>query len=236
MEIGAPTTRAERAVGRLALGAKSRVQRGREKLKELLLRCCQVELDKRGSVMDYHPKRRGVGRRPPQRVDYDTDRPSRAHVRDRKKGAMNDQPCNEAAAWTCRQTTQSPGRYTIPTVDEARPCASPAGDTHVVTPVQSFVPGVVTHYLAYQDLPVTTDLAVLFVDLADSTRMLTRQPPTQALHLIQRFTEMVTEIAVAHCGDVKDYEGDGAPLLCLGHARHPCGVGHADSMRRMANE
>lgn len=37
-------------------GAKSRVQRGREKLKELLLHCCQVELDKRGNVMDYRPE------------------------------------------------------------------------------------------------------------------------------------------------------------------------------------
>ncbi len=34
-------------------GAKSRVQRGREKLKDLLLQCCQVEFDKRGQVMDY---------------------------------------------------------------------------------------------------------------------------------------------------------------------------------------
>lgn len=37
-------------------GAKSRVQRGRDKLKELLLQCCQVELDKRGNVMDYQPE------------------------------------------------------------------------------------------------------------------------------------------------------------------------------------
>jgi RNA polymerase sigma-70 factor, ECF subfamily len=42
-------------------GAKSRVQRGREKLKELLLRCCQVELDKRGTVMDYQPKAGACG-------------------------------------------------------------------------------------------------------------------------------------------------------------------------------
>ncbi len=34
-------------------GAKSRVQRGREKLKELLLACCHFELDKRGKVIDY---------------------------------------------------------------------------------------------------------------------------------------------------------------------------------------
>lgn len=42
-------------------GAKSRVQRGREKLKELLLRCCQVELDKRGNIMDYRPETGGCG-------------------------------------------------------------------------------------------------------------------------------------------------------------------------------
>lgn len=35
---------------------KSRVQRGREKLKEMLLACCHFELDKRGKVIDYYPK------------------------------------------------------------------------------------------------------------------------------------------------------------------------------------
>jgi RNA polymerase sigma-70 factor, ECF subfamily len=34
-------------------GAKSRVQRGREKLKQMLLRCCHIELDRRGNVVDY---------------------------------------------------------------------------------------------------------------------------------------------------------------------------------------
>jgi class 3 adenylate cyclase len=150
---------------------------------------------------------------------------------------MNEQLCDESAAWTCRQTARSPGRYTIPPVDEARRGVSYARDTHGVTPVQAFVPGVVTHYLPHQDLPVTTDLAVLFVDLADSTRMLVRQPPSQALRMIQRFTEMVTDIAVAHCGDVKDYEGDGA-LLYFASVAHatPGGAGHTDSTRRMANE
>ena len=125
---------------------------------------------------------------------------------------MDEQPCNEAAAWTCRQTALSPRRRTMHAVDEASRWASSAGATQVVTPMQSFVPGVVAHFLAHQDLPVTTDLAVLFVDLADATRMVVRQPPSQALRLIQRFTETVTDIAVAHCGDVKDYEGDGALL------------------------
>jgi RNA polymerase sigma-70 factor (ECF subfamily) len=34
-------------------GAKSRVQRGREKLKEMLLGCCHLEFDRMGNVIDY---------------------------------------------------------------------------------------------------------------------------------------------------------------------------------------
>lgn len=37
-------------------GAKSRVQRAREKLKQLLLACCHFEFDRRGHVIDYHPR------------------------------------------------------------------------------------------------------------------------------------------------------------------------------------
>jgi len=33
--------------------AKSRILRGREKLKEILARCCEVKFDRRGHVMDY---------------------------------------------------------------------------------------------------------------------------------------------------------------------------------------
>lgn len=40
-------------VGISLSGAKSRVQRGREKLKQLLLDCCHVELDRRGGIIDY---------------------------------------------------------------------------------------------------------------------------------------------------------------------------------------
>jgi RNA polymerase sigma-70 factor (ECF subfamily) len=38
-------------------GAKSRVQRGREKLKAMLLDCCHIEMDRRGNVVDYSPRR-----------------------------------------------------------------------------------------------------------------------------------------------------------------------------------
>ncbi len=36
-------------------GAKSRVQRAREKLKQQLLACCHFELDQRGHIINYHP-------------------------------------------------------------------------------------------------------------------------------------------------------------------------------------
>ncbi len=36
-------------------GAKSRIQRGRKKLKELLFECCHFEFDRFGAVIDYYP-------------------------------------------------------------------------------------------------------------------------------------------------------------------------------------
>lgn len=38
-------------------GAKSRVQRGRKMLKELVLKCCSVEVDRRGTIINYHPRK-----------------------------------------------------------------------------------------------------------------------------------------------------------------------------------
>ncbi len=37
-------------------GAKSRVQRAREKLKQQLLECCHFELDRRAHIIDYQPR------------------------------------------------------------------------------------------------------------------------------------------------------------------------------------
>jgi RNA polymerase sigma-70 factor (ECF subfamily) len=36
-------------------GAKSRVQRARQKLRDLLLACCHFDVDRRGRVLDYYP-------------------------------------------------------------------------------------------------------------------------------------------------------------------------------------
>lgn len=38
-------------------GAKSRVQRAREKLKQKLLACCHFVLDRRGGIIAYHPRK-----------------------------------------------------------------------------------------------------------------------------------------------------------------------------------
>lgn len=85
------------------------------------------------------------------------------------------------------------------------------GDGELMT-ARTFVPGLVKHHLARPIFPAKTELAVLFVDIADSTTTVLRQPPEVALAMVQRFMALVTDIALAHCGDVKDYEGDGALL------------------------
>ena len=49
---------AAEALGLSLSGMKSRVQRGRSKLKEVLLDCCHVEIDRRGGVVGYEPRDR----------------------------------------------------------------------------------------------------------------------------------------------------------------------------------
>jgi RNA polymerase sigma-70 factor (ECF subfamily) len=49
----------QEAADRLGLslsGAKSRIQRGRAMLKDVLYQCCDFELDSRGNILDYDPK------------------------------------------------------------------------------------------------------------------------------------------------------------------------------------
>lgn len=42
-------------------GAKSRVQRGRRMLKDMMLRCCRFEFDRKGSVIDYRKNDQDCG-------------------------------------------------------------------------------------------------------------------------------------------------------------------------------
>ncbi len=46
-------------LGLSVTGAKSRVQRARRRLKDALLDCCHVELDRRGNAIDYAKKKSG---------------------------------------------------------------------------------------------------------------------------------------------------------------------------------
>jgi class 3 adenylate cyclase len=58
--------------------------------------------------------------------------------------------------------------------------------------------------------PVRRRLATLFVDIAGSTSLLVHHPPEVVLGVVQGFMGLVTEVAFAHAGSVKDFEGDGA--------------------------
>ncbi len=75
-----------------------------------------------------------------------------------------------------------------------------------------FLPGLVENYANRHALPIKRELAVLFVDIADSTPAILGVSPEEALRLVQRFMGIVTDAALTYCGDVKDYEGDGALL------------------------
>jgi RNA polymerase sigma-70 factor (ECF subfamily) len=52
---------AARDLGLSLSGMKSRVQRARRDLKDLLERCCAVDVDRRGGVSDYQPAGGGCG-------------------------------------------------------------------------------------------------------------------------------------------------------------------------------
>jgi class 3 adenylate cyclase len=55
-------------------------------------------------------------------------------------------------------------------------------------------------------------LATLFVDIAGSTSLLVHHAPEVVLGVVQDFMTLVSEVASAHAGTVKDFEGDGALL------------------------
>jgi class 3 adenylate cyclase len=61
-------------------------------------------------------------------------------------------------------------------------------------------------------LPMRRRLATLFVDIAGSTSLLVHHPPEVVLGVVQGFMTLVTELASAYAGTVKDFEGDGALL------------------------
>lgn len=81
-----------------------------------------------------------------------------------------------------------------------------------ITRPESFLPSLATRYLSNGGLPTRRRLTTLFVDIAGSTRLLEQHPAETVLAVFQRFMHLVTDVALAYCGDVKDFEGDGALL------------------------
>jgi class 3 adenylate cyclase len=63
--------------------------------------------------------------------------------------------------------------------------------------------------LPFVDMDMRHRLATLFVDIAGSTRLVVRHAPETVLAVVQCFAELVADIALAHRGRVKDFEGDG---------------------------
>jgi len=80
------------------------------------------------------------------------------------------------------------------------------------THTHAFLPGLVENYANRHELPIKRELTVLFADIADSTPAILGVSPEEALRYVQRFMGIVTDAALTYCGDVKDYEGDGALL------------------------
>ena len=60
--------------------------------------------------------------------------------------------------------------------------------------------------------PARHRLTTLFVDIAGSTSLLVQHAPETVLGVVQCFMRLVTDVAYACSGAVKDYEGDGALL------------------------
>jgi class 3 adenylate cyclase len=107
------------------------------------------------------------------------------------------------------------GFPTRPIDGDPPPAGDEAGadrDESAAAHAHTFLPGLVEHYVHRYELPIKRELTVLFVDIADSTAAIVGRPPEGALAFVQRFMGVVTETALAYCGDVKDYEGDGALL------------------------
>lgn len=71
-------------------------------------------------------------------------------------------------------------------------------------------------FLAGHTLPVRRPMTVLFIDMVNSTELLFGRSPEDVLRIVQAFMEVVVGVTVQHCGDVHDFEGDGAMLYFAG--------------------
>ncbi len=99
----------------------------------------------------------------------------------------------------------TPGEPAPPTRD-----APPAGESLFLPRIagQSFLEGL--------ELPLRREMAMLFVDMVGSTRLVFERSAEEVLAAMQAFMEVVIDVGAYHCGDVHDFEGDGALLYFEG--------------------
>ncbi len=84
-------------------------------------------------------------------------------------------------------------------------------------PEPSFLPQIAGQaFLEGQELPLKREMVVLFVDMVGSTRLVFEKSAEAVLEIMQAFMEIVIDIGAYHCGDVHDFEGDGALLYFQG--------------------
>jgi class 3 adenylate cyclase len=65
-------------------------------------------------------------------------------------------------------------------------------------------------FLEGRKLPLKQEMVALFVDMVGSTRLVFEHSPEEVLGIVQAFMQIVIDVAAYHCGDVHDFEGDGA--------------------------
>jgi class 3 adenylate cyclase/rhodanese-related sulfurtransferase len=86
-----------------------------------------------------------------------------------------------------------------------------------LTPDSAFLPRLAgQNFLSGRQLPLQREMASLFVDMVDSTSLVLRSSPEAVLQVVQAFMEVVVDVGVYHCGDVHDFQGDGALLYFEG--------------------
>jgi class 3 adenylate cyclase len=71
-------------------------------------------------------------------------------------------------------------------------------------------------FLEGRELPLKREMVALFVDMVGSTHLVFENSAEEVFEIMQAFMEIVIDIGAYHCGDVHDFEGDGALLYFEG--------------------
>lgn len=95
---------------------------------------------------------------------------------------------------------------------------------------------IVERIMPASDAPVRRDMAVVFVDIVDSTRLVISESAEEVLRRVQALMRLMVDIAVEHCGDVHDFQGDGALLYFSGTGEAMPAVFHLRDALRAARD